>query len=79
MASNTPAMLSTDAVDLERIVNSALNGDGGGAKYVAFSEPDLGGDITAVVLAPEGRLLVRGLRLALQERKTTSGGDDVAA
>ncbi len=64
--SNTLALLEVDDEPaLERLSESAA---AKGVAAAGFREPDLGDSLTAIAIAPAGKKLCQGLRLALGGR-----------
>lgn len=61
--SNTLALLEVD--DEAALCELACRADFFGVECAQFREPDLGDSLTALALSPDGKRLVRGLRMAL--------------
>jgi peptidyl-tRNA hydrolase len=62
--SNTVVLL--EAENLEALSSLATRATREGIPVSCFHEPDLGGDLASIAIAPSGRRLVRGLPLAFR-------------
>lgn len=60
--SNTIVLL--EVPDIEALANLAFTLDRRNIKHARFIEPDLGHELTAIAIAPEGRSLCRRMPLA---------------